>query len=78
MNRFRMMDLFLNDGWTSSWTRGEVIDTTKFDVINGEKVPRKDYKEKLLRQKEEELKALEDYYEKRKSELREERKRLAG
>jgi hypothetical protein len=55
--------------WRTSWTFGEIVDTSKFDIINGEKVPRKDYRKRLLEEKDQELKQLEEYYEKRKNEI---------
>ena len=48
----------------------------KYNVINGEIVPREDYKKNLLKEKDEELKKLDDYYERRRREITEERDRL--
>ena len=64
---------------TMCWPHwGRTVDVEKYDIINGELVPRKDYKDSLLKQKEEELKELDDYYERRKKEIADERKRLTG
>lgn len=62
--------------WRTDWTFGEIVDTNKFDIINGEKVPRKDYYQRLAEQKDKELKELESTYEKRRKEIEEEKQRL--
>lgn len=64
--------------WNTNFTFGELVDTRRYDIINGERVPRKDYQDSLLKQKDKELKELEDYYEKRKKEIADERKALTG
>jgi hypothetical protein len=66
---------WLDDFWTPTWA-SRTVDTDKYNIINGEVVPREDYKESLLRQKEEELKALDDYYARRKKEIDEDKKRI--
>ena len=58
------------DFWNSWWTnatypvsfsnRYNIVDTEKYDIINGEPIERKDYKKKLL---EAELKSLNSYVE---------------
>jgi len=76
----RFIDRFFDDFWgfdiyrpeVTSWTlRGRWVDPDKYDVV-----PKKEYAERLVRQKENQLKELEDYYEKRKKEITEEKKRL--
>ena len=52
---------------------GEFVDTDKFDIV-----PKESYKQSLLKQKEDELKELDEYYERRKKEIADERKRLTG
>jgi len=52
---------------------GQFVDLDKYDIV-----PKESYKQSLLKQKEEELKELEDYYERRKNEIADERKRLTG
>jgi hypothetical protein len=61
-----------------TFSYGEVVDTSKFDIVNGEKVPRKDYKKKLIEDADQRLKELDDSYTKRKEEILAERKRLMG
>jgi hypothetical protein len=68
---------WMDDFWLPSWTT-QTVDTDKYNVINGEIVPREDFKESLLRQKDEELKALDDYYARRKKEIDEDKKRIEG
>ena len=53
--------------------RGEFVDTYKYDIV-----PKESYKQSLLKQKEDELKELDEYYERRKKEIADERKRLTG
>jgi len=58
----------------TSWTlRGTWVDDSRYDII-----PKESYKQELVHQNEDRLKELEDYYEKRKKELKEERERLVG
>jgi len=76
----RFIDRFFDDFWgfevwhpeVTSWTlRGRWVDPEKYDIV-----PKKEYAEKLVRQKEDQLKELDDYYERKKRELKEERNRL--
>jgi hypothetical protein len=61
---------------TTTGTQPEIIDFEKFDVINGEKVPRKDYRDRLLEENKKKLKELDETYEKRKKEIASEREKL--
>jgi hypothetical protein len=77
IRRFWADDWF--DGfWNTNFTFGELVDTRKYDIISGEKVPRKDYQARLVEQKDRELKELEEYYNKRKKEIEGEKKALSG
>ena len=73
-----MTDDFFGDFWNTSWTFGDVVDTRRWDIINGKKVPRADYRESLLKQKDKELKELDSYYENRKKEIEQEKQQLLG
>ena len=50
---------------------GELVDTEKFDIV-----PKREYREKLVKDKEEEIKTLETYYQNRKTILLEEKESL--
>jgi len=50
---------------------GELVDTDKFDIV-----PKREYREKLVKDKEEEIKTLETYYQNRKTILLEEKESL--
>jgi hypothetical protein len=54
-------------GIRSFTSSGTFVDTDKFEIR-----PKESYKKELTRQKEEELKALETYYERRKKAIKEE------
>lgn len=55
---------------------GTYVDAEKYDLIDGKLVPRKSYQEKLLKDKEEELKTLEANFEKDKKRIEGERETL--
>ncbi len=66
------------DGWPfgepQSWTyRGMWVDLDKYEVT-----PKKEYAEKLAKEKEKELKELDEWYEKRKQKLLAEKKELTS
>lgn len=66
------------DGWPfgepQSWTyRGQWVDLDKYEVT-----PKKEYAEKLAKEKDKELEELDDWYEKRKQKLLADRKRLTS
>jgi hypothetical protein len=59
IRRFWYDDWF--DGfWNTNFTFGELVDTRKYDIINGEKVPRKDLKDRHLKAIDEKIKELEE------------------
>lgn len=78
---------FWRDWWNtpnvSFRTRYNIIDTEKYDIINGEAVERKDYKKKLLNAELEGLNSFVNVYEKalidkakRKEEIEKELKKM--
>jgi hypothetical protein len=80
----RFFDLQIGDFWgiedifyspeVTSWTlKGRWVDDSRFDIV-----PKESYKQELVRQNEDRLKELEEYYEKKKREIKEERDRLLG
>jgi len=75
--RFQPSDWF-DDGWPFgepiNWSfSGAWVDLNKFEVV-----PRKDYKEKLAKEKDKELEELEKYYEQKKQKLLAEKKELTS
>lgn len=49
----------LND-WRSTWTMGDIVDTEKYNVIDGKVVPRQSYKDEQIKQIKEKIRALEE------------------
>ena len=49
----------LND-WRSTWTMGDIVDTEKYNVIDGKVVPRQSYKDEQIKQIKEKIRVLEE------------------
>ena len=52
--------------------KGQIVDTDRYDIV-----PKESYRQELIRQKEEQIRALDDYYKERKKRLTEEKASLA-
>ena len=70
---FGIEDIFYRPEVTSWTLRGRWVDPDRYDIV-----PKESYKKELLQKNEDRLKELDDYYEKRKREIKEERDRLLG
>ena len=62
--RMKLWEDFFSEPSVSFFSQYNVVDTSKYDIVNGEAVERKDYKKKRLEAERDSLKMLVGIYEK--------------